>query len=232
MSDETKVSWSGTLTLIILWGIGPFIYLSIYLVNLMKRKYGGGIENLEAVEEAVVPSKKGEEDSTTIAETDYDGKPVQNWTSTQYLFSLIGYAIGIGNVWRFCYVIAQDGGSASLFGTFYYVYYITVASLCMSCIMSCMWCVVCGVCVPFSSSQNSLSVSHCFYILSPTTTTAYIICTIFVATPLFMYEMILGQYLRLHAANAWQYIKPRYQGLAISQFVMLLIGTYTLLLIV
>ncbi|OEU14466.1 SNF-domain-containing protein [Fragilariopsis cylindrus CCMP1102] len=168
MSDETKVSWSGTLTLVILWGIGPFVYLCIYLVNLMKRKYGGGIENLEAVEEAVVPSKKGEEDSTTIAETDYGGKSVQNWTSTQYLFSLIGYAIGIGNVWRFCYVIAQDGGSASLF--------------------------------------------------------AYIICTIFVATPLFMYEMILGQYLRLHAANAWQYIKPRYQGLAISQFVMLLIA--------
>ena len=224
MSDETKVSWSGTLTLIILWGIGPFIYLSIYIVNLIKRKYFGGIENLEAVEEAVVPSKKGEEDSTTIAETDYDGKPVQNWTSIQYLFSLIGYAIGIGNVWRFCYVIAQDGGSASLFGTFYYVYYITVASLSL-CV-----CRVCGV--PFFSSQNSLSVSHCFYILSPTTTTAYIICTIFVATPLFMYEMILGQYLRLHAANAWQYIKPRYQGLAISQFVMLLIGTYTLLLIV
>jgi hypothetical protein len=227
MSDETKVSWSGTLTLIILWGIGPFIYLSIYIVNLIKRKYFGGIENLEAVEEAVVPSKKGEEDSTTIAETDYDGKPVQNWTSIQYLFSLIGYAIGIGNVWRFCYVIAQDGGSASLFGTFYYVYYITDASLSL-----CVSCMRCGVCVPFFSSQNSLSVSHCVYILSPTTTTAYIICTIFVATPLFMYEMIIGQYLRLHAANAWQYIKPRYQGLAISQFVMLLIGTYTLLLIV
>ena len=206
MSDETKVSWSGTLTLVILWGIGPFVYLCIYLVNLMKRKYGGGIENLEAVEEAVVPSKKGEEDSTTIAETDYDGKPVQNWTSIQYLFSLIGYAIGIGNVWRFCYVIAQDGGSASLFGTF------LLRLLHNSCFF--------------------VFVSHCFSILSPTTTTAYIICTIFVATPLFMYEMILGQYLRLHAANAWQYIKPRYQGLAISQFVMLLIGTYTLLLIV
>ena len=226
MSDETKVSWSGTLTLVILWGIGPFVYLCIYLVNLMKRKYGGGIENLEAVEEAVVPSKKGEEDSTTIAETDYDGKPVQNWTSIQYLFSLIGYAIGIGNVWRFCYVIAQDGGSASLFGTFYYVYYITVASL--SLCVSCMWCVLC---VFFLVSKLSICISLLLY-LSPTPTTAYIICTIFVATPLFMYEMILGQYLRLHAANAWQYIKPRYQGLAISQFVMLLIGTYTLLLIV
>ena len=55
--------------------------------------------------------------------------------------------------------------------------------------------------------------------------TAYIISTIFVATPLFMYEMLLGQFLRLHAANAWVYIKPRWQGLAISQFVMLLIGT-------
>ena len=158
MSDETKVSWSGTLTLVILWGIGPFVYLCIYLVNLMKRKYGGGIENLEAVEEAVVPSKKGEEDSTTIAETDYGGKSVQNWTSTQYLFSLIGYAIGIGNVWRFCYVIAQDGGSASLFGTF------LLRLLHYSCFFDfvCVVYVVC--CVSFFSSQNSLSVSHCFSI--------------------------------------------------------------------
>ena len=142
MSDETKVSWSGTLTLVILWGIGPFVYLCIYLVNLMKRKYGGGIENLEAVEEAVVPSKKGEEDSTTIAETDYGGKSVQNWTSTQYLFSLIGYAIGIGNVWRFCYVIAQDGGSASLFGTFllrllhYSCFFVFVCVVCVVCLVS------------------------------------------------------------------------------------------------
>ena len=94
-------------------------------------------------------------------------------------------------------------------------------------------CRVCGVlCAFFLVSKLSICISLLLYILSPTPTTAYIICTIFVATPLFMYEMILGQYLRLHAANAWQYIKPRYQGLAISQFVMLLIGTYTLLLIV
>ena len=53
-----------------------------------------------------------------------------------------------------------------------------------------------------------------------TENTAYIISTIFVATPLFMYEMLLGQFLRLQA-----YIKPRWQGLAIAQFVMLLIGT-------
>ena len=58
-----------------------------------------------------------------------------------------------------------------------------------------------------------------------TENTAYIISTIFVATPLFMYEMLLGQFLRLQAANAWIYIKPRWQGLAIAQFVMLLIGT-------
>jgi hypothetical protein len=145
-ADETKVSWSGTLTLILLWGIGPLIYLGIYIVNLLKRKYygggGGGIENLEAVveEEAAVavavavaaaadPAKTDDGDDknekkevdddgevTTFADSDHEGS-VQNWTSTQYLFSLIGYAIGIGNVWRFCYIIAQDGGSASLFGT-------------------------------------------------------------------------------------------------------------------
>jgi len=94
-------------------------------------------------------------------------EPSKNWTSTQYLFGLVGYAIGIGNVWRFCYIIARDGGSASLF--------------------------------------------------------AYIVCMIVVGTPLFMYEMILGQYLQLHAYNAWNFIHPRWKGLALNQFVMLLL---------
>ncbi len=82
----------------------------------------------------------------------------------QYLFGLIGYAIGLGNVWRFCYVIARDGGAAALL--------------------------------------------------------AYMICFIFIATPLFMYEMLIGQYLALSALPAWVAIRPRWIGLGLSQFLM------------
>lgn len=38
-----------------------------------------------------------------------------------------------------------------------------------------------------------------------------------------MYELIIGQFLRLHSTAAWAFIKPRWQGLAISQFVMIVI---------
>ena len=79
-------------------------------------------------------------------------------------------------MWRFCYIIAKDGGSASLF--------------------------------------------------------AYIVCFIFVATPLFMYEMIIGQFLRLHALNAWKFIHPRWQGLAYAQCFMLwvVLGYFVMIL--
>ena len=142
------VSWSGTLTLVMLWAIGPLIYLGKYLVERRNKPTGAPLLSDDADEGG--------------DETPAEG----NWTSAQYLFGLVGYAIGLGNVWRFCHVIAKDGGSAALF--------------------------------------------------------AYVVCTVFVATPLFLHEMILGQYLRLPAVSAWAYIRPRYGGLALSQLFMLL----------
>jgi len=164
----SKTSWSGTLMLVMLWVIGPLIYLGMYIVERLKQR---------RLTKTTIANKESSGDhsedaaNATVSEptgtTDSLDEKEDNWTSTQYLFGLVGYAIGIGNVWRFCYIIARDGGSASLF--------------------------------------------------------AYIVCTIFVGTPLFMYEMIVGQYLRLHAYNAWTFIKPRWEGLAVSQFVMLLL---------
>mmetsp|Transcript_1166 Transcript_1166/g.3218 ORF Transcript_1166/g.3218 Transcript_1166/m.3218 type:complete len:505 (-) Transcript_1166:455-1969(-) len=46
------------------------------------------------------------------------------------------------------------------------------------------------------------------------------ICFVFIATPLFMYEMIIGQYLALSALPAWVAIRPRWIGLGLSQFLM------------
>ena len=166
--DETTISWSGTLTLVSLFGIGPLIYLGLYIIKVMKQRNNNddndgnknkGKEDQEVeldavgVKEKIKEGEKGEKEEKgeeaekkkldsgedkdniiaeaiiiednimkedNIIKEDDNGSEGENWTSTQYLFSLIGYAIGIGNVWRFCYVIAQDGGSASLFGTYQY----------------------------------------------------------------------------------------------------------------
>ena len=181
-----NVSWSGTLTLVMLWVIGPLIYLGMYIVKRLKQRRLAKttIANKESNEDhsedalnAMEYESKGTLETLDESKGENDnGEGEDNWTSIQYLFGLVGYAIGIGNVWRFCYVIARDGGAASLF--------------------------------------------------------AYIVCTIFVGTPLFMYEMIVGQYLRLHAYNAWTFIKPRWEGLAMSQFVMvLLVQSYFVMII-
>lgn len=45
---------------------------------------------------------------------DQEKEEKEQLTSTQYMFALIGYAIGIANIWRFPSVIAQNGGSAAL----------------------------------------------------------------------------------------------------------------------
>ena len=107
-----------------------------------------------------------------------DGREV--FSSRAYLFSLIGYAIGIGNVWRFPYIIASNGGAAAV--------------------------------------------------------VAYLICAVFVAWPLFLYELIIGQYLRLTFVKAWEKIRPRWLSFAWAQFLLLFIAqsyfsmiiTYTL----
>ncbi|CAE7700573.1 Slc6a5 [Symbiodinium pilosum] len=101
-------------------------------------------------------------------------------TTTAYIFSLVGYAIGIGNVWRFPYVISKNGGSAAVM--------------------------------------------------------AYLICAVLVAWPLFIYEMILGQYLRKTFVATWTHIRPRWASFACAQFLLLFIAqtyfsvviTYTL----
>ena len=203
----SSISWGGTLTLLLLWFIGPCIYLGIWVVKLMKENKTNNTENKDDVEIVVdeleregdndndgngndgsgsgVGGDSGGEsdggsgndndndnDNTNINDNDNEkGQRLDsnNWTSTEYIFTLVGYAIGMSNVWRFCYVVAQNGGAASVF--------------------------------------------------------AYIICTIFVGTPLFLYEMILGQYLQSSFALAWTSIKPRWEGLALSQFVMVVVGT-------
>lgn len=137
------VSASGLGTLLFLILIGPFIYLLRYLYAKF------------------VTHRHGEANVTK----DSDGRELL--TSRAYVFALVGYAIGIGNVWRFPYVIASNGGAAAV--------------------------------------------------------VAYLICAVFVAWPLFIYELIVGQYLRLTFVKTWEAIRPRWLSFGWAQFLLLFI---------
>lgn len=137
------VSASGLCTLLFLVFIGPVIYLLRYLYA------------------EYVSHRHGKNNVPKAA----DGQ--ENLTSREYLFALIGYAIGIGNVWRFPYVIAQNGGAAAV--------------------------------------------------------VAYLVCAVFVAWPLFLYELILGQYMRLTFIKTWEAIRPRWLSFGWAQFLLLFI---------
>lgn len=62
------------------------------------------------------------------------------------------------------------------------------------------------------------------------------ICAIFVAWPLFTFELVLGQYMRLTFVETWKAVRPRWLSYGWAQFVMLfvaqtyyaLVVTYTL----
>ena len=104
------VSPSGLGTLLALIFIGPIIYLARYLYR--KSRGLRDQDDTPADTEGAAGEEEGREELK----------------SSEFLFALVGYAIGIGNVWRFPYVIAQNGGAAALFA--YIVCAIFVAVSC------------------------------------------------------------------------------------------------------
>jgi SNF family Na+-dependent transporter len=53
---------------------------------------------------------------------------------------------------------------------------------------------------------------------------AYLICAVFVAWPLFTFELILGQYLRKTFIKTWETIRPRWLSFGFAQFLLLFIA--------
>jgi NSS family neurotransmitter:Na+ symporter len=142
------VSISGVFTLLACIFVGPCIYGCRYLYHEYWNKDAG----LEAKRySAYQPIDQGRRQMKSI----------------DYIFSLVGYAIGISNIWRFPYIIAQNGGGAALI--------------------------------------------------------AYLVCAVFVAVPLFLYEMVVGQYTRLSAMRCYRMIRPRWTSLGIASGCMLFI---------
>lgn len=96
---ETDISWSGTVTLLFLWGIGPLIYFGIYLVQVLQHRRspkdtdqdnhkedGHNSEEEHNTGGVVVVKNTKEEEQEKEATTNN----TQEWTSTQYLFALVG----------------------------------------------------------------------------------------------------------------------------------------------
>jgi len=131
-------SVSGLLTLLFLIFIGPIYYLALYFF-------------------------KKDRCTSSYAASKPEGREVLR--TREYAFTLVGYAIGIGNLWRFPYIISQNGGTAAL--------------------------------------------------------VAYIICAVLVSVPLFLYEMILGQYTKLSTIPTYAAIRPRWLSFGFAQAAML-----------
>lgn len=169
----TSISWSGTATLLVLILAGPLGYglVSLYKRFFPSKKELSDSTTTNEMEEDVEASKKESQDGEIERET---------MESSEYLFALIGYAIGIGNLWRFPYVIANNGGAAALF--------------------------------------------------------AYLVCLALVAAPLFLYELIVGQHVRLSTVRCYAAIHPRWTSLGYASGAMLffalayyaMINAYTL----
>ena len=104
---ETDISWSGTVTLLFLWGIGPLIYFGIYLVQVLQHRrspndtdqdnHNNNNSNHNHNEEehnaggvVVVKNTKEEGEEGEEEEKEATTNNTQEWTSTQYLFALVG----------------------------------------------------------------------------------------------------------------------------------------------
>lgn len=119
-SGNYSASVGGILTLLALIFVGPIYYGGKHLWRRYLDKKKGAVpeeENAAAEEEGEGNAKKKEEEQneeTGDTEKTEEDSERETYKPMEYMFAMIGYAIGIGNVWRFPYVIASNGGSAAL----------------------------------------------------------------------------------------------------------------------
>ena len=164
---QGDLSWSGLLTLVILILCGPAVYK---LRDVHRNRSSSSSTHDDANANKTEEADEDTTNTLTISNLSIDHRAHDDrhaFHSMEYIFALLGYAIGIANIWRFPYIIAQNGGGACLI--------------------------------------------------------AYVLCAIFVAVPLFLYEMLVGQHVRVSTIRCYTTIRPRWKSLGIASSIMSLI---------
>ena len=79
------------------------------------------LENGEVAAELMEPLNEGA--TETVLGGKKPRKKRQGWDSKwQYIFMVISYAVGLGNVWRFPYLVQQHGGGM----LFCYIFFLDI----------------------------------------------------------------------------------------------------------
>eukprot|EP00929_Paragymnodinium_shiwhaense_P006286 TRINITY_DN10948_c0_g1_i1.p1 TRINITY_DN10948_c0_g1~~TRINITY_DN10948_c0_g1_i1.p1 ORF type:complete len:658 (-),score=60.11 TRINITY_DN10948_c0_g1_i1:529-2400(-) len=167
------LSVSGVLTLAFVLLAGPLVWLVRRLLakggDRTKPEIKGPFDD-DARKPLESEVQSGEDDdkveelkvAMTPKQAEDDREEMDN---ISYAMALIGYAIGIGNIWRFPYLCGKFGGMAFV--------------------------------------------------------VAYVCSFFFVAMPLYLMEMGMGQYTRKSVLDCYRMIHPRWVGLGIGQAIML-----------
>lgn len=99
-------SWSGILTLVVLLVAGPLVWAVVCFVSRRKGLQDESPENLQrqAAQNAGEPKASRPPSEAAPHREEVSG--------ASYLLGLLGYAIGIGNLWRFPFLVGRWGGAA------------------------------------------------------------------------------------------------------------------------
>lgn len=69
------------------------------------------LEGKELEDKVELEDKEGEDEIAEDEGGETPKKRDQYDNNVQYVLTLVGYAVGLGNVWRFSYLCAKNGGS-------------------------------------------------------------------------------------------------------------------------
>lgn len=152
---EPHVSVSAVLTILTILLIGPLFYACKHVWKRSRTAKRRKSKGAKLADEA---GFHGQKELVAMKER-------EQVSSAEYLLGLIGYAIGIGNVWRFPYMVGKYGGGA--------------------------------------------------FVL------AYVVCLVLVAAPLYLMELVMGQFTKKTTIHCFGMIRPRWRSIGYAQALML-----------